>query len=344
MNYPVLNSASASSNSTTITGSLTGAAGQTFTIQFFSNTATDPSSYGQGQTYVGSTTVTTDSSGNAKFTFVAPSNLGGQLMSATATDSTGDTSEFAKDIPVHAAIIVSPIVTTTSLAVGPSPSSGGQAVNLTAIVTAADSSLPTGMVTFFADGRALGQAVPLHVVNGQDTATFTTSLSTPGSYTITAQYGGDSTHAGSLSTAVNDTVVDPVVPTPPIVGPAVASVEWVGNRSTSTTIVLQFNEALDSGPAQTTTNYTILTTGMHGRFGKGSKRMLVKFAVYNATSDTVTLHTSRPLNVRQRYQLTVNGTSPRGVSSIGGIMLDVATNATAQRRRHSRPPRFRTRH
>ncbi len=324
LNYPVLMLASASSVSTTITGSLTGTAGQTFTIQFFGNTAADPSSYGQGQTYVGLTTVKTDSSGNATFTFVAPSNLGGQLLSATATDANGDTSEFAKDIPVHAAIIVSPVVTTTSLAVVSIPLSGGQGISLTAIVAAADSSVPTGYVTFYADGQALSPAVPLHIVNGQDTATFMTSLATPGSHTFTAQYGGDSTHAGSLSTAVNEIVVDPVIPT--IVGPAVESVEWVGNRSTSTTIVLHFDQALNLGPAQTSTNYTILSSGMHGRFGKGSKRMIVKSAMYNATSQTVTLHTSRPLNVRQRYQLTVNGSSPAGVSSIGGIMLDVATN------------------
>jgi hypothetical protein len=324
LNYPVLTSASASSVSTTITGSLMGPAGQTFTIQFFANTAGDPSSYGQGQTYVGFTTVKTDTSGNANFAFVTPSNIGGQLLSATATDPGGDTSEFAKNIPVHGAILVSPIVTTTSLAVGPSPSSDSQEISLTATVAGADGSVPAGDVTFFANGQALGQAVPLHLVNGQNTAIFTTTLSAPGSYTITAQYGGDSTHAGSSSTAVNDVVGNPVAPI--VVGPAVASVEWVGNRNTSTTIVIQFNQALDLEHAQATTNYTILSTNMHGRFGKGSKRVIVKSAVYNAADETVTLHTSRPLNVRQRYQLTVNGTSPGGVSDMGGIMLDAATS------------------
>jgi hypothetical protein len=70
-----------------------------------------------------------------------------------------------------------------------------------------------------------------------------------------------------------------------------------------------------------------LTTGLHDQFGKGSKRVMVKSAVYNASSETVTLHTSRPLSVRERYQLTVNGSSPRGVSNIAGIMLDVATDS-----------------
>jgi Bacterial Ig-like domain (group 3)/Bacterial Ig-like domain len=247
------------------------------------------------------------------------------LLSATATDSSGNTSEFAKDIPVQAGTVVSPIVTTTSLTLGPNTSSSAQQITLTAVVTADDSSMPTGNVTFFDNGQALGPAVPLHVVNGQEVATFTSILSTSGPDTFTAEYGGDMTHAGSLSTPVSDSVFDPGAK-PPIVGPAVSSVEWVGNRSTSTTIVLQFNQALDAGRAQATVNYTILATGMHGRFGKGSKRMIVKSAVYNAASRTVTLHTSRPLNVRRRYQLTVNGAAPGGVSSASGIMLDVATN------------------
>ena len=49
-NYPVLAAAAASTTGTTITGSLTSAANQTLTIQFFSNATADPSGYGQGQT------------------------------------------------------------------------------------------------------------------------------------------------------------------------------------------------------------------------------------------------------------------------------------------------------
>ena len=100
-------------------------------------------------------------------------------------------------------------------------------------------------------------------------------------------------------------------PQPPpqsTVGPAVVSVEWLGNHSTSTTIVLQFNQSLDAGPAQTKSNYTILTMGLHGQFGKGSKHIALKSAIYNAASHTVTLRASRPLKVGQRYQLTLAGT------------------------------------
>src|SRR5262249_51821428 len=68
----------------------------TFTLDFYANTLPDPTGYGQGQTYLGSTTVTTDGSGHASFRAAlaaAPSGL--QYFSATATDSTGNTSEFS---------------------------------------------------------------------------------------------------------------------------------------------------------------------------------------------------------------------------------------------------------
>ncbi len=311
-NYPVLASAIASTQNTTITGSLTAAADQSFTIQFFSNANADASGFGQGQTFVGSTTVETGSGGKASFTFVAPANLAGQMLSATATDQNGNTSEFAESMPVGA--VNSPVVTTTHLVVTPDSSLAGQAITLTAIVSAADGSIPTGDVVFFADGQSLDQPVPLEVVNGQDVATFTTSLPTPGTFTLVAQYGGDSNHSGSSSRLLTNVAQ-------PTAAPAVVSVEWIGSRSASSTIVLQFNQALEPGPAQTTTNYTLLTTGLHGQFGKGSKRLGLKSAIYNAALQTVTLYASRPLKVGQRYQLTIVGASPGGLAGIGGTLL-----------------------
>src|SRR5258708_38929034 len=58
-NYPVLQSTLSSSGSSYITGTLNSAPNAMFTIQVFSNPAADPSRYGQGQTYLGQTTVTT---------------------------------------------------------------------------------------------------------------------------------------------------------------------------------------------------------------------------------------------------------------------------------------------
>jgi len=100
-NFPVLTSAVSASSSTTISGSLNAASNSSFTIQFFVDPTADPSGFGQGQTLIGSITVTTDSSGNATFTAAFPVvSSPGQVVSATATDPGGNTSEFAQDITI----------------------------------------------------------------------------------------------------------------------------------------------------------------------------------------------------------------------------------------------------
>jgi hypothetical protein len=104
-NFPVLTSASNSASGTTVSGTLNGQANTSFRIEFFSNTAPDPTGYGQGQTYLGFTNVTTDSTGNASFLVTLPgATPAGQVLSATATNlATRDTSEFSLDITVRAA-------------------------------------------------------------------------------------------------------------------------------------------------------------------------------------------------------------------------------------------------
>jgi hypothetical protein len=103
--YPVLTSATSSSTDTVVTGTFSEAAepNTTLTIDFYANPVADPSGYGQGQTYLGSTTVTTDGNGNATFSVdFAVGNLGGQWVTATATDPGGNTSEFSADTPILA--------------------------------------------------------------------------------------------------------------------------------------------------------------------------------------------------------------------------------------------------
>ncbi len=72
-----------------------------FLIQFFSSLVPDPSGFGQGQTFLGSTTVTTDpTTGIATINFNLSSGLAvGTWVTATATnESTGDTSAFSNAV------------------------------------------------------------------------------------------------------------------------------------------------------------------------------------------------------------------------------------------------------
>ncbi len=97
-NYPVLNYAKLSGVTTDISGTLNSIANATFTLEFFANTSADPTGYGEGERYLGNTTVTTNSSGNATFTVSLPAVAAGTYITSTATDATNNTSEFSSAI------------------------------------------------------------------------------------------------------------------------------------------------------------------------------------------------------------------------------------------------------
>lgn len=94
-NYPVLTSVSSSGGTTTVQGTLNSTPATTFQVEFFANTACDPSGYGEGETFIGFTSVTTDAAGNASFTTMLSTNVGCRSVTATATDPLGNTSEFS---------------------------------------------------------------------------------------------------------------------------------------------------------------------------------------------------------------------------------------------------------
>jgi hypothetical protein len=95
-NFPVLSSAASSGGTTILSGTLNASALKAFRIEFFSNDTCDESGFGEGENSLGSTDVTTDSAGNATFSAVLPVSLDpGQLVTATATDPDGNTSEFS---------------------------------------------------------------------------------------------------------------------------------------------------------------------------------------------------------------------------------------------------------
>lgn len=90
-NFPTITS----SGGTTVSGTLTSTPGTSFTIQYF-GTPLGSSAAHQGQTFLGSDTVTTDATGNITFTSTVSSIPSGDLVNATATNqATGDTSEFS---------------------------------------------------------------------------------------------------------------------------------------------------------------------------------------------------------------------------------------------------------
>jgi hypothetical protein len=97
-NFPILAAATSVAGSTTINGTINSTPGTTFRLEFFAD-AGDPSGFGEGRTFLGTTLVTTDPTGNVGFSAGLPVGVPpGQFVTATATDPAGNTSEFSLGI------------------------------------------------------------------------------------------------------------------------------------------------------------------------------------------------------------------------------------------------------
>jgi hypothetical protein len=109
-NFPVLSGALLGA-STGIAGSLNSLPNTTFIVDFYASAAADPSGSGEGQRYLGSTTVATDGSGNVSFSlFLAAATATGEVITATATDPNGNTSEFSAVVGTRAPATVQSVV------------------------------------------------------------------------------------------------------------------------------------------------------------------------------------------------------------------------------------------
>jgi titin len=87
--------AKAETTQTVIEGALLAAPNTTYTVEFFASPTADPSGFGQGQKFLFRTTVKTDAFGLGTFIVHLPFVPAGQFITATATDSGGDTSTFS---------------------------------------------------------------------------------------------------------------------------------------------------------------------------------------------------------------------------------------------------------
>jgi hypothetical protein len=94
-NFPVLTSFFQGGGNVTVTGTLNATANTVYRIEFFSDSVSDPSGYGEGSFYLGFTNITTDGFCNAAFSFTGTFVPGQNIVTATATDPDGNTSEFS---------------------------------------------------------------------------------------------------------------------------------------------------------------------------------------------------------------------------------------------------------
>jgi parallel beta-helix repeat protein len=98
-NHPVINGFE-SGISTRIVGSFHSAPETTFLIDFYATVTTHAFGFAEGERYLGGASVTTNAAGDATFDVVlSAATSPGELITATATDPNGNTSEFSVNSP-----------------------------------------------------------------------------------------------------------------------------------------------------------------------------------------------------------------------------------------------------
>ncbi len=222
-NCPTIISVVASGSGLAISGTLNSTPSRSFALDFFAGSTADASGYGEGELYLGSTTVSTDAGGSASFRYTATGSLFGKVFTATATDTTtGDTSEFSQ-------AFAGPADPLASLTLNPSNVPGGTSALGTVTLS---SPAPAGGVSVSLSSSAVGVANvagPVQVAAGSSTGTFvvvTSPVSITLNVTITAGYGG-STRTATLA-----------VQPPALVGLALDTNSVVGSTTTGGTVTL----------------------------------------------------------------------------------------------------------
>jgi len=158
----------------------------TGTVTFYSGTT----KLGTGT--LGSGTATLATSFSAVATVSLTADYGGDSTYSSSTSS-------AVSVTVTAA--VGTTASTTALSASPNPVATGASVTLTATVTpTTGTATPTGTITFYNGTTSLGTAT---LSSGTATLSPAPTFSAAGTDSLTAGYSGDSTYAGSTSTAVS---------------------------------------------------------------------------------------------------------------------------------------------
>jgi Bacterial Ig-like domain (group 3)/Autotransporter beta-domain/IPT/TIG domain len=158
-----------------------------------------------GTGLTGATAVTFGTTNATSFTVNSPTQItaiapaGANTVDITVTNPAGTSAISAADRFTY-------IAPTSNLTISSSrnPSSAGQAVTFTATVAGAGGT-PTGTVAFLDNGSPIGTGTLASGI-----ATFTTSILSVGSHTITASYGGDGAFKPGVSPGLTQTVSVPL--------------------------------------------------------------------------------------------------------------------------------------
>ncbi len=178
LNYPVITYVNAQNSFVGIEGTFSSSPNQTYTIEFFGNTAIDPTGSGEGRNFLGQTVITTNGVGNANFNVEFAANISntGTWVTATATDSNNNTSEFSQGRNICSLVRLTPAALlatasggASSFTVNQSVGCGGYTpVSNSAWVTVTGSAGGTVSFTFAANsGAQRNGTISVNFNNGQ---------------------------------------------------------------------------------------------------------------------------------------------------------------------------------
>ncbi|WZO98058.1 right-handed parallel beta-helix repeat-containing protein [Isosphaeraceae bacterium EP7] len=327
-NYPVDVTATVSPDTLSIAGMLVGAPSSDYILEFFSNPTNDASGHGQGRTFLGSMSVTTDVAGNATFTLpMAMTMAPGTIVSSTATDSLDNTSEFSLNATALKLTQVSMLPQT-------GPAIAGQAFVLSAQVASPFAGFG-GTVTFRYGDLIIGTAT----VAADGTATYTGVAPAAGAYAITATYNPSELFAEATSTPQDQQVITAASATslatsvsPSAVGQAVTFTATVtGQGSPTGTVafmegetILGYGEISPDGVATFTTSslargpHSIMAVFQGSGFFAVSSSPIINQSVFGQTATNLV---ASPGTVAGNQPVTLSATVTTSTGSVSGTVL-----------------------
>jgi hypothetical protein len=313
LNYPVITSAAVSGGTLTVGGTLNSTPSSSFTVHVYSSSACDASGFGEGHSFLGALSATTDGTGNGTWGGTLPAVPGELEITTTTQDPVFNTSEFSHCFTATGGALPTISIGDVSQAEGNAGTTNftfSVTISATANATVnfatadgtatagSDYAANSGTVTF-TSGGPLTQTVTV-AVNGDTTVepdeTFFVNLSAPVGATILDGQG--------QGTIINDDVA--AVPT-------ITINDVSQNEGNSGTTNFVFTVSLSS-----TANATVNFATADGTATAGSD--------YAANSGTVTFTSGGPLT--QTITVVVNGDTTVEPNETFFVNLSGASGAT----------------
>ena len=156
--------------SVTVAGAMNSAPDSRYRVEFFLSPACGPTGFGEGRTFLGEARIATDATGRGAFSLTLPDSVtAGQVITATATDVSGNTSEFSRCVTIATGAPAGTVV--TLLSPETATNAPGTTHNVTATITAGGAPVADVAVEFtVASGPNGGRAAA--VTDGAGKAVF----------------------------------------------------------------------------------------------------------------------------------------------------------------------------